>query len=56
MDTDTAGTRTDYHTGTGHFGKFVAIWMPIPLVPVQTFMFVMTLQFDSYMSIRDFMF
>ena len=25
MDTGTAGTGTDFHTGTGHFGKLGAI-------------------------------
>ena len=37
MDTGTAGTGTDFHTGIGHLGKFGTIWIPVPPVPVQTF-------------------
>ena len=29
--------RYDINTGTGHFGKFGTTWIPVPLVPVQTF-------------------
>ena len=37
MDTGTADTGTGFHTGTGHFGMFGTIWIPVPPVPVQTF-------------------
>ena len=30
MDTGTAGTGTDFHTGTGHFGNFGTTSMPVP--------------------------
>ena len=30
MDTGTAGTGTDFYTGTGHFGKFGTISIPVP--------------------------
>ena len=30
MDTDTVGTGTDFHTVTGHFGKFGTTSIPVP--------------------------
>ena len=30
MNTGTAGTGTDFHTGTGHFGKFGKTSIPVP--------------------------
>ena len=29
--------RYDTNTGIGHFGKFGTIWIPVPSVPIQTF-------------------
>ena len=30
MDTGIVGTGTDFHTGTGHFGKFGTTLTPVP--------------------------